>query len=366
MEIQTYIAELLSEHDCVIIPGLGGFVGSYLPAQIHTVYHTFQPPSKKILFNINLRQNDGLLANHIAQAMKISFKDANELIHRFSEDTIKALKTRKYLILQNIGKLYMGKEGNIQFDQDLRSNLLPESYGLQPFFSSPILRDTHQDRIEKRIQARRETKELVQRAIPKPLKWAAILAVPVAAAILLSLAGYDSIKSGSWTSADILSSLSPFSKAEMKQAPAEMNSPSVLEEKSPTNLEPPLDREPSTGPVRDKLEPALTHDPASQHESSLSQTSQVHTSIPQTREPQKSAGEAGNYAVIIGAFGVENNARKLVDNLNKKGIKARIFDRSSGGLSRVAAGVYTTQTEALRMMNTMKTNGFPGAWILEK
>ncbi|MFH1297177.1 MAG: SPOR domain-containing protein [Bacteroidota bacterium] len=325
MEIQKYIAELLLEHDCVIIPGLGGFVGSYLPAQIHSVYHTFQPPSKKILFNINLRQNDGLLANRIAQAEKISFNEASEQIRHFADETIRVLKTRKYLILQNIGKLYMGKEGNIQFDQDLRSNLLPESFGLQPFFCAPVKQDPQQDRIDKRIQTRRETRELVKRAIPKPLKWAAILAIPIAVAIMLTLAGYDSIKSGSWNTADIFSSLSPFSKADVKQAPAETHSSPLLEEEIPFPEEPPLDREPKSTP-------------------------------PQT----------GTYAVIVGAFGVESNAHQLVNKLNQQGIKAQIFDRSAKGLSRIAAGVFATQTEAIRMMNTMKAKGFPEAWILEK
>ncbi|MBN1198460.1 MAG: SPOR domain-containing protein [Bacteroidales bacterium] len=355
MEIEHYIAELLSEHDCVIIPGLGGFVGSYLPAQIHSVYHTFQPPSKKILFNVNLRQNDGLLANHIAQAEKVSFKEASEQIHRFAEETVKSLKNRKYLILKNIGKLYMGKEENIQFDQDLRSNLLPESFGLQPFFSSPIKRDAHLDRIEKRLQSRKETRELVKRAIPKPLKWAAILAVPVAVAVMLSLAGYDSIKSGSWNSADILSSLSPFSQAEVKQAPEETPSTPMMEEETPAEMRSSRDRELSTGPVRDKIEPviapAIEQEPITESTPDLSRTGNQRT---------------GNFAVIVGAFGVEKNAHKLVGRLNRNGINATIFDRSSGGLSRVAAGVFSTQAEAIRMMNSMKANGFPGAWILEK
>ncbi len=356
MEIQHYIAELLSEHDCVIIPGLGGFVGSYLPAQIHSVYHTFQPPSKKILFNINLRQNDGLLANRIAQAEKISFNDANEQIRHFADGTIKSLQTRKYLLLQNIGKLYMGKEGNIQFDQDLRSNLLPESFGLQPFFSAPVKRDTHQERIEKRLQARRETRELVKRAIPKPLKWAAILAIPVSIAVMLSIAGYDSIKSGSWNTADILSSLSPFSKPDVRQTSPERSTSPTLDQADSYSKEPLPERETSEGPLRDKLEPAVLQNTEKESAGTPSSTGRSQTNLPET----------GNFAVIIGAFGIESNAQKLVRKLNSEGIKATIFDHSSRGLSRVAAGVYTTQSEAIRMMNSMKAKGFQGAWILEK
>ncbi|MFH1160207.1 MAG: SPOR domain-containing protein [bacterium] len=326
MDIQKYISDLLSEHDCVIIPGLGGFVGSYLPAQIHPVYHTFQPPSKKILFNINLKQNDGLLANHIVQAEKTSFNDANEKIRLFADETLRVLKSRKYLILQNIGKLYMGKEGNIQFDQDLRANLLPESFGLQPFFSAPVKPDANQEKVEKRLQLRSEHKKLVRKAIPKSLKWAAILAIPVAVAVLLSLAGYDSIKSGSWNYADLLSSLSPFTTAEKKTAPAETQVVSFPEETS------------------------VNTDPVSRE---LTQNS--------TREEQP-----GKFAVIVGAFRIEENAHKLVKTLTQQGIKALIFDRSSGGLSRVAAGVFTERNEALNMMSRMKSEGCPGAWLLEK
>lgn len=328
MEMTDHIADLLSEHDCVIIPGVGGFVGSYMPAQVHPVYHTFQPPSKKILFNINLRQNDGLLANHIAQKEKIGFDQAGETIRIFAEETARSLRTRKYLILRGIGKLYMGKEGNIQFEQEMRSNLLVDSFGLQPFFSAPVKRDPRLEKLEKRQQLRTETREMVRRAIPKPLKWAAILAVPVAVAVLLAFAGYDSIKSGSWSTADILSSLSPFSKTVTKPVPPA----------TPRQVNP----EPVRAPVR---------------------SAPPEQSPPEIREP---ALPSVSFAVIIGAFGVESNADKLVGKLNRKGIKAGVFDRSAGGLIRVAAGVFESREAALKMMNDMKADGFPGAWILEK
>ena len=115
MEKRNYIAELLEQHDCVIIPGLGGFVGSYAPAVIHPVYHTFQPPYKKILFNINLRQNDGLLANHIAQAEKVSYADANEKVWLYSQECQRLLSTRKQILVSNVGRLFMGHEGHNPF-----------------------------------------------------------------------------------------------------------------------------------------------------------------------------------------------------------------------------------------------------------
>ena len=50
MKMETYISELLYRHDCVILPGLGGFITNYRSAQIHPVSHTLRPPSKSISF----------------------------------------------------------------------------------------------------------------------------------------------------------------------------------------------------------------------------------------------------------------------------------------------------------------------------
>ena len=74
-DIQKYVVELLFKHDCVIIPNLGGFVAQYKSAALDEVTGFFSPPSKQILFNINLKNNDGLLANEIAQRKQITYND---------------------------------------------------------------------------------------------------------------------------------------------------------------------------------------------------------------------------------------------------------------------------------------------------
>ena len=93
MDIRSCISELLSVHDCVIIPGLGGFIGNYAPARIDPVYHAFQPPFKKILFNVNLKQNDGLLASAVADSLGTSYQDSCNLIEQFTEECRQALQS---------------------------------------------------------------------------------------------------------------------------------------------------------------------------------------------------------------------------------------------------------------------------------
>ena len=66
MLIEKYICDLLYEHDCVIIPSLGGFVTNYRKAGIDLKTMGFA--SSKDFSLMELNNNDGLLINHIAKA----------------------------------------------------------------------------------------------------------------------------------------------------------------------------------------------------------------------------------------------------------------------------------------------------------
>ncbi|MEZ5146056.1 MAG: hypothetical protein R2759_02935 [Bacteroidales bacterium] len=73
MDISFHISELLFEHDCVIIPGFGGFVGHYSPAKIHPISHTF-PPSKIFYLTQNSPMTMGLLLDYISQRENVSYQ----------------------------------------------------------------------------------------------------------------------------------------------------------------------------------------------------------------------------------------------------------------------------------------------------
>jgi hypothetical protein len=327
MEKRTYIAELLEQHDCVIIPGLGGFVGSYAPATIHPVYHTFQPPYKKILFNINLRQNDGLLANHIARAENLSYADANEQVLKYASECQQQLRTRKQILISNVGRLFTGHEGTLHFDQDTRFNHLPESFGLQPFFSIPVKKDVIADHAAEAVHSTRRRNRTV---LMEPLKWAAALALPVGVAFLLSFSGLGKLSNSNFTYADILSDIS------VRMIPSQA-------EKAPVMTIPPVTK------------PAEV-------------VSQAATPAEKPAEPVQQAviTTENPYAVIVGAFRIEDNAKNLVSLLQGQGIQASIYDRTSGGLYRVATGTFQEKSEAIASLQLIKTQGYPGAWLLSK
>ncbi len=140
MDIIKSISHLLYYHDCVIIPGFGGFVCSYRQAQIHPVEHTITPPSKAISFNINLRSNDGLLANHVAKTAAIPYHQALEYIDNWVAASTALLESEKELKLPQVGRIIQDVEGGWQYEPDYTVNYLVTSFGLSMLIAAPVLR----------------------------------------------------------------------------------------------------------------------------------------------------------------------------------------------------------------------------------
>src|SRR5690606_35461086 len=77
MQLEVYISDLLYRYQCVTIPGFGAFLTQRRSAEIVEVKtHTFYPPTKVVSFNSQLRSNDGLLVNHVADSEQISYDEA--------------------------------------------------------------------------------------------------------------------------------------------------------------------------------------------------------------------------------------------------------------------------------------------------
>jgi nucleoid DNA-binding protein len=131
VEISHYIKELLLLNDCVIIPEFGGFVANYKPATIEN--NQFFPPTKEIAFNNKLISNDGLLINYISEADGIDYFNAKQRLDSFVEETMLNLERNRNVYFEGVGYLHYDSRENLQFEPQLKQNLLVESYGLQNF-----------------------------------------------------------------------------------------------------------------------------------------------------------------------------------------------------------------------------------------
>ena len=131
MEINHYIKELLLLNDCVIIPEFGGFVANYKPASIEN--NKFSPPTKEIAFNNKLISNDGLLVSYISNSEGINYFEAKRKLDNFVEETLLNLERNRNVYFEGVGYLHYDSRENLQFEPQLKQNLLVESYGLQNF-----------------------------------------------------------------------------------------------------------------------------------------------------------------------------------------------------------------------------------------
>ncbi len=176
MLLNKHISNLLYHHDCIIIPGFGGFVANQRAAFLNPAHHTFSPPSKKIAFNSSLRISDGLLANHISKKMNVNYKEAGAMIDEFVKDCMITLNNGERLVLEKIGVLFYDAEKNLQFIPDNGVNYLKDSFGLTTIHSPAVKREEDVRRIMHPVM----TNAGVQR-VRKIKSWRLIELIPAAA-----------------------------------------------------------------------------------------------------------------------------------------------------------------------------------------
>lgn len=145
IEISKHIETLLLEHDCVIVPGLGGFVTQYTPARRVEEEQLFLPPHRTVGFNSQLTLNDGLLVQSFMQVYDINYPEAIQLIDDTVTDLKKELLADGVCELNGIGTISLNLSGDYNFTPNEAGVLAPNLYGLSSF-STPMLSQPLQNR----------------------------------------------------------------------------------------------------------------------------------------------------------------------------------------------------------------------------
>ena len=333
--VEYYISELFFLHDCVIIPKFGGFVGNYQSAEVNSTTGFISAPSKKILFNTNLKTNDGLLITHIANQEKISLDEAHRNVDEFARHCNKKLSTSKILRIKEIGLFTLATEGNIIFLQDNTQNYNLASFGLKTTHHKKLFRE---NKTTEQAKSRVKTVKTVTINYPQIFRAAAVM-IPLALISYLSISQQDKIT-------DIyaqMATLNPFSSNEniipnLQGVTAETNDvifPSISDNiEDIDNIEYVEDVEDTS--ILDELD--LEDD--------------ISTFIP-----------SSTYYIIGGAFSEKKNAYQLLDKISKSNYNAEILDGSS--LLRVSYDYFYNREDAILALNKIKLEN-PRAWLLTK
>ncbi|WP_455585072.1 HU domain-containing protein [Bacteroides sp.] len=132
IELAQHIEVLLLENDCVIIPGLGGFVAHYIPA-MYTEESIFFPPTRTIGFNPQLKLNDGLLVQSYMAVHDTNFPDATKIVEEEVTRLITILHKEGKADLPNVGEIRYTIYDTYDFIPYDNKITTPYLYGLDSF-----------------------------------------------------------------------------------------------------------------------------------------------------------------------------------------------------------------------------------------
>lgn len=310
MKMEQHIAQLLYRYQCVTVPGFGAFLTEIQPAQLLESTNTFYPPKKVVSFNAHLKNNDGLLANHISQMEKIGYEVAVQNISKEVSLWKNALLNHQNVVLNSIGTLHLNISGTLTFEATTQVNFHTSSFGLNTFVSPTVKREV----IEKMPEAF-ETEPII--LVPETatsfrysyLKYAAVFIVALTAAGSIGL---------------------------------KMHETQMDEEMQLVQTEVQKD-------VQNKIQEA---------------TFFIENPLPNVTLTVKEEKKA--YHIVAGAFSNEANAEKQLKILKANGFNGKILERNKYGLVPVLYGSYSTYAESQEALKEIHKTESQEAWLLIK
>jgi hypothetical protein len=311
MKIELYIAQLLYRYQCVTVPGLGAFLTEIQSARLNESSNSFSPPKKRIAFNANLTNNDGLLANHIALTEKTSYEYAVSAIQYEVFNWKKALEENAIFSIKNVGDLRLNIDKHIVFTPYNQTNYLTSSFGLAPFVSPLVKREI----FEKEVVAIEENATITMvpeetKSANSYLKYAAVFVLGLG---LAGSVGYPMYQN------QIASETILVETAVQKQ-------------------------------VQNKIQQA---------------TFFIESPVPAVTLTVKSAAETKMpYHIMAGVYREEKNANKTLRILTRLGYDAKRIAPNRNGFYPVLYGSYATFAEAEKAKQEINEHHNPEAWIL--
>jgi nucleoid DNA-binding protein len=307
MNLENYISQLLYRYQCVTIPGFGAFLTDIQSAQWNEASNGFYPPKKLISFNSFLKNNDGLLANHVAQNEKISYESALVSIENQVIKWKNDLQSANKISFKSIGEFNLNSEKNIVFTPYEQVNYLASSFGLTSLIAPSIKREV----IEHLFDDVKE-EEVIQlvsdRNIGRTyLKYAAVIVLSLSFTGIMGLKLYQEK-----VASDTL----------IVQTEVQKQVQNTIQE--------------ATFVISNPL-PTVT------------------LAVKEENMP---------YHIVAGAFRLEKNAEKVYKRLTRKGYKAKRLAPNSIGLFPVLYGSFPSLEEAERIKLDIQKSENPNAWIL--
>ncbi|MBO6032729.1 MAG: SPOR domain-containing protein [Prevotella sp.] len=337
IELDRHIEILLLSNDCVIVPGLGGFMTHHVQARYDTDDQMFLPPLRTLGFNPQLTMNDSLLVQSYIEAYDISYPEALRRIESEVEELKQHIDAAGYYELNDIGELSLNEEGKYLFTPCEAGILTPELYGLSSFEMKPITTG---------IAVAEEKKETVTEKT----------VVPVLGGLTTDKVDDDEraiVIKMSWIRNTVAIAAAILAFFLMTTPVSNSDSTQI----NMGNLSNPL--------------LVSTHKPAVKTDTTIKITPDTTIADKTVAEVKKDSVVAQpetiktGYCLVLASHVSKKNAQAFVEELHKRGFtEAEIFIRNN--VTRVIYGHFETMNAAYNRLNRVRDNkGFEEAWVLK-
>ncbi len=321
MIISQHINDLLFQHECVIIPQFGAFVSQEKTATIDTNKLLAFPPRRILTFNRLIKNNDGLLINHITSKTGRSYDEIKQEVTLLVQQWNTLLEQGDKLSIEGVGIIYKNNN-QFLFEPISSANFAKKAFGLQAVTAKPvqqkqIVSQTNQTVTANTIETNQPLDNSENKTKPY-LKYAAIFV------------GFGLLALGA-NSYNI-------SRQNKIQQQLVAKQQIALEKKIQT----------ATIFVTDENIPEVT----------------LNIKTPVKEEISKPID--AKYSIIIGAFRNIANAEKRIATLKEKGLDAYITSANKYGLHQVAAYSTNDEKTAINTLHKFQKTVSKAAWLYIK
>lgn len=344
-ELAKHIEVLLLENDCVIVPGLGGFIAHYRPAYIAPQDGKCYPPSRTIGFNPQLTINDGLLTQSYMQTYHTDFPDAARKIEKVVVSIKDMLYREGAFCLPHVGTLYNNVQGHYEFKPGDNGFFTPSLYGLGACLLPTLVRQAEPEAHSSVFIPEDQPETIVSVPVSQPLSqkpasfWK--YAVSIAAAIFLFFV-FSSKVENTEINHSVYASIGTSSMIEeIRQSSLMFHLPETSERSAVKTIE----KETQNAHTAPTMEVKTA-------ENKIQQTAHIEESLP--------------YAVVIASLRTLKGAETQLKMLEKQGYTGLTII-SSPRIHRISIGNYRTEEEAYHAANKLRKDpNLSAAWVYKQ
>lgn len=361
ISLARHIELLLLDHDCVIVPGLGGFIANHADARYAGgEEHLFLPPYRTVGFNQQLQVNDGLLVQSYMTAYDTSYPSANLQMEKDLEKMMYELEMKGEYELENIGTLKKELNQNISFVAAETGALTPSLYGfysyemksLQHVIKEKDIQRTLQNAASMHIAKKDDEQEQIDTTPRKDVvihlnrHWIDFGISAAAAVLLFFCFSYLTMKGVNKDSDIVVAAFPTIDKVTTKPTPAV---------KKAENHKATMKKTETAQPAKTQTEPK----PAPSADVPAQTQQKIETKVPAKVNNTK-------FTIVLATYVSQDNAERYIKTLAKDGFDQARYVKN-GKVSRILYSNYADEIVAQQALMSLRkqSSEFSEAWILE-